>query len=196
MRVYGFPGQGSQVVGMGRGLFERFPEESAAADAILGYSVRDLCVEGDDERLGQTIYTQPAMYEVIARHPSVREQYQAKLVDAGVVDAETAETTIKAAQREIVTGGERARETLEILEMLLWRVLDAGAPLMRCVGGRDRTHRPGSGSAGLRIFLQQHDAAPQARGLGGCGEPGSTRAHHHHVEHFSAHFPRQEIRRR
>jgi 2-oxoglutarate dehydrogenase E1 component len=52
--------------------------------------------EGDEPA-----YTQPAMYEVIARHPSVREQYEAHLVEAGVIDAETAETTIKAAQREL-----------------------------------------------------------------------------------------------
>jgi 2-oxoglutarate decarboxylase len=64
--------------------------------------------EGDEPS-----YTQPAMYEVIGRHPSVREQYQARLVEAGVVDAETAETTIKAAQRELASTQAALRKGVE-----------------------------------------------------------------------------------
>ena len=95
-----------------------------------------------------------------------------------------------APQRQVVARGERAGEMPQVFEMLLRRVLDAGAPLMRRVGGRDGTHRPRGGSAGLGIFFQQHDAASQARRLGGRGEPGSTRAHHHDVENLSAHCRR------
>jgi 2-oxoglutarate dehydrogenase E1 component len=54
--------------------------------------------EGDEPA-----YTQPAMYDAISKHPTVREQYQARLVEAGVIDVETAETTIKAAQRELAS---------------------------------------------------------------------------------------------
>jgi trans-AT polyketide synthase/acyltransferase/oxidoreductase domain-containing protein len=64
MRVYGFPGQGSQTPGMGADLFDRFPEETRAADAMLGYSIRSLCQGDSDGRLMQTRYTQPAMYVV------------------------------------------------------------------------------------------------------------------------------------
>ncbi|MGD9484540.1 ACP S-malonyltransferase [Streptomyces sp. TRM70308] len=66
MKVYGFPGQGSQQRGMGRDLFERFPEETAAADRVLGYSIRELCVEDPQRRLGRTEFTQPALYVVSA----------------------------------------------------------------------------------------------------------------------------------
>ena len=61
-----FPGQGSQKPGMGEGLFEQFPELTAAADAILGYSIRELCLQDTGQRLGQTQFTQPALYTVNA----------------------------------------------------------------------------------------------------------------------------------
>jgi len=66
MKVYGFPGQGSQVKGMGSDLFERYPEQVAQADAILGYSIERLCRDDPDGRLRQTEFTQPALYVVEA----------------------------------------------------------------------------------------------------------------------------------
>jgi trans-AT polyketide synthase/acyltransferase/oxidoreductase domain-containing protein len=66
MKVYGFPGQGSQAQGMGADLFDRFPAEVATADAVLGYSIRELCERNPQGRLRQTRYTQPALYTVCA----------------------------------------------------------------------------------------------------------------------------------
>jgi [acyl-carrier-protein] S-malonyltransferase len=60
-----FPGQGSQVVGMGKALAEAYPEASAvfaAADAALGYEISVLCFEGPEDKLTDTYYTQPALY--------------------------------------------------------------------------------------------------------------------------------------
>ncbi|MCL9781792.1 ACP S-malonyltransferase [Vibrio sp. S4M6] len=59
-----FPGQGSQVLGMGRELFELFPELIKSADSILGYSIVDLCLRDQDGLLNKTEYTQPALYVV------------------------------------------------------------------------------------------------------------------------------------
>ncbi|KAF1018228.1 MAG: hypothetical protein E5299_00009 [Burkholderia gladioli] len=66
MSVYMFPGQGSQAIGMGTDLFVSFPELTEAADRILGYSIRELCLEDPKHQLGQTRYTQPALYVVNA----------------------------------------------------------------------------------------------------------------------------------
>ena len=66
MKVYGFPGQGSQQRGMGKELFARYPRETAIADRVLGYSIEELCVHDPERRLGRTEYTQPALYVVSA----------------------------------------------------------------------------------------------------------------------------------
>jgi len=62
-----FPGQGSQAVGMGRELAERFPIAAATfaeADAALGFPLSKLCFEGPEEDLRLTENTQPAIMTV------------------------------------------------------------------------------------------------------------------------------------
>jgi len=67
--------------------------------------------EGDEPA-----YTQPTMYAAIATHPSVRELYQAHLVEAGVIRAEEAEAKIKEAHADLarrqaaLRGGSAQRE--------------------------------------------------------------------------------------
>jgi [acyl-carrier-protein] S-malonyltransferase len=60
-----FPGQGSQVVGMGLDLAEAYPEARSIydrADQILGISLSRLCFEGPKAELNDTINTQPAIF--------------------------------------------------------------------------------------------------------------------------------------
>jgi len=66
MLTYVFPGQGSQVKGMGKDLFDEFKEVTVQADEILGYSIKELCIEDPNMLLAQTQYTQPALYVVNA----------------------------------------------------------------------------------------------------------------------------------
>lgn len=59
-----FPGQGSQSVGMGKDLYDNY--ESAkkvfdTADEVLGKSITNICFEGPEEDLKQTVNTQPSI---------------------------------------------------------------------------------------------------------------------------------------
>ena len=60
-----FPGQGSQVIGMGADL-ANLPEAKAKfdqADTILGWSVLEIC-QREDDKVSNTLYTQPCLYVV------------------------------------------------------------------------------------------------------------------------------------
>jgi len=59
-----FAGQGSQYVGMGKDLYETFPESRTVfnkADQVLGMPLSKLCFEGPQEELTQTQNCQPAI---------------------------------------------------------------------------------------------------------------------------------------
>ncbi len=62
-----FPGQGSQAVGMGADIFEAYPAARRvfeSADEALGISLSNLCFQGPDDVLRETINAQPAIVTV------------------------------------------------------------------------------------------------------------------------------------
>jgi [acyl-carrier-protein] S-malonyltransferase len=106
-----FPGQGAQMVGMGRQLAESIPAVRALyerASAVLGYDLAEICFEDPDEVLDSTVYSQPALFvtslaaleSLRQRAPEVVEQCRGTaglslgeytaLVFAGVMDFEVA----------------------------------------------------------------------------------------------------------
>lgn len=122
--AYIFPGQGSQSVGMGKEFYDNYDvakEVYKKADDALGYSISDICFNGDTDKLNLTRNTQPAILttslailEVLKKEFSVEVKATAghslgeygSLYLAGVLPLETA----------IKITGERARLMNEAAE--------------------------------------------------------------------------------
>lgn len=67
MKAFVFPGQGSQAIGMGKGLFDAFPAAKAVfdeIDAALGQKLSTLMFEGAESELTLTANAQPALMAV------------------------------------------------------------------------------------------------------------------------------------
>jgi len=59
-----FPGQGSQMVGMGKDLADRYPSAARVfeeANEAIGVDLRTLCFDGPQDELDRTANTQPAL---------------------------------------------------------------------------------------------------------------------------------------
>jgi [acyl-carrier-protein] S-malonyltransferase len=59
------PGQGAQVVGMGKDFYaasKRAKETFDIANAVIGFDLQSICFDGPEERLNQTDVSQPAIY--------------------------------------------------------------------------------------------------------------------------------------
>ena len=60
-----FPGQGSQLVGMGKEFFDKYDlvkDLFRKADDVLGFKISEIILDGPKEKLNLTINTQPAIF--------------------------------------------------------------------------------------------------------------------------------------
>jgi len=106
---YLFPGQGAQTVGMGKDFYDNSSQARAIfdkANELVDFDLCELCFNGPEEKLTQTINAQIAIFTTsIAIHAAITEMYPdvlpaltcglslgeySALVAAGILDFETA----------------------------------------------------------------------------------------------------------
>ena len=77
-----FAGQGAQYSGMGKDLYDTYPEAKAVFD-MAGDQVKDWCFNGDADTLKQTHVTQPTIYTTTM---AAYEALLAELKKQGIAD--------------------------------------------------------------------------------------------------------------
>ena len=80
-----FPGQGAQAVGMGKSLYETYPQAKEVFDTaneVLGFDLKKIVFEGPEETLKLTQYTQPAIFTTsIAAFMAFRSRFSLEGID-------------------------------------------------------------------------------------------------------------------
>lgn len=83
-RAFLFPGQGAQVIGMGKDIYEKYEEARKVFDEasnISGIDVKKLCFEGPEDELNKTENTQIA---IMVTSLAILEVLKSKGIDAKI----------------------------------------------------------------------------------------------------------------
>jgi trans-AT polyketide synthase, acyltransferase and oxidoreductase domains len=197
-----FPGQGSQRKGMGRDQFDRFPDLCDTADRVLGFSIRELCLDDPDDRLRLTRYAQPALFFVTALAYLAKVEsapapaflaghslgeYNA-LLAAGCFDLETG---LRLVRRRGEVMGRADGGGMTAVVGLGW---DRVTALMRRAGVADVDVANDNGPSqvvlsGSAVALQAAEEAIRADGVGRCVPLNvSAPFHSRHMETAAAEF--------
>ena len=131
-----FPGQGSQAVGMGRDLAERWPSAAAVFDAVdagLESPLSELCWNGPEDELRLTENTQPALLAHSIAAWSV-------LADAGLKIGAVAGHSLGEYSAVVAAGGldvADAARTVRLRGRLMQEAVPVGEGAMAAVIGLD-----------------------------------------------------------
>jgi [acyl-carrier-protein] S-malonyltransferase len=185
-----FPGQGSQVVGMGRDLAERWAaarEVFEAADRGLGVALSALCWQGPEEALRLTENTQPALLA----HSIAAWRV---LVAAGIRVEAVAGHSLGEYSAVVAAGGLSLEDALAAVRLrgrLMQQAVPVGAGAMAAVLGLDDEQVVAAcadataGGEGVVVAANFNspgqvviagDAAAVERAIARCSEMGARRA--------------------
>jgi len=184
-RAIVFPGQGSQVVGMGKDLAEAIPECKALfdrANEILGYDLAGICFEGPQEELNKSNHAQlgifvasaaaykamelkqPVEFDVLAGH-SLGEW--TALYVAGVVSFEDAIRVLKAR-------GEFMQAACEENPGAMLAVMNVDGDVLVEISGKAGCSVANFNSLGQTVLSGTSESIDKAEEL--CKEAGAKRA--------------------
>src|SRR5215467_698791 len=183
-----FPGQGSQSLGMGKDLYDRYSIVRATfdeADETLGKKLSQLCFEGPEEQLRLTENTQPAILIVSVATLRVLDEKGIKPAFAaghslGEYSAHVAAGTITFADavRTVRKRGKYMQEAVPVGTGAMAAILGMGLDAVREVcaaAAQSQVCEPANINSPEQIVISG-DAAAVERGVKFAQERGAKRA--------------------